>query len=100
VWSQGKDFVVGRIVGNPSTTGAPHQGFGSMPMRSLTAESNSLLAAKVAFGSLHRNVPKRNWICSNSPPMRGRAEHRSCGYAACGMSTGRVHDCVIRQEVN
>ncbi len=30
-----------------------------MPMRSLTADSNPLFAAKVAFGRLHRNVPQK-----------------------------------------
>ena len=29
-----------------------------MPLRSLTADRNPLLAAEVAFGRLHRNVPQ------------------------------------------
>src|SRR6266446_1698212 len=54
-----KGDVSGWMVGNPSTTAHPSQGFGSMPMRSLTADRNPLFAPKVAFGRLHRNVPQK-----------------------------------------
>jgi len=49
----------GRFVGNPSTTAHPAQGFGSMPMRSLTADRIRCFAPKVAFGRLHRHVPQK-----------------------------------------
>jgi hypothetical protein len=35
---EGDRSGLGRVVGNPSTTAHPAQGFGSMPMRSLTAD--------------------------------------------------------------
>src|ERR1700730_2601587 len=46
-----QEWSSSRMVGNPSTAAHPAQAFGSMPMRSLTADRiRPLLAAKVAFG--------------------------------------------------
>jgi len=38
--------------------------------------SDPLLATQVSFRRLNGNIPRRNWICSNSPPQRDRGGRR------------------------
>ena len=61
----------------------PHQAFGSMPMRSLTADRIRCLQPRYRSVVCTETCPKRNWICSKSPPdawqSRAQVRRRSCG---------------------
>jgi len=54
-----------------------------MPMRSLTADRIRCLQPRQRSVICTETYPKRNWICSNSPPeawqSRAQVRRRSCG---------------------
>ena len=68
----------------------PHQGFGSTPMRSLTADRIRCLHPKVAFGRFApKRAPKEIGSAPTRLPMRGRAEHRPVADRAAPTSPRR-----------
>ena len=65
------------IVGKPSTTAHPTQGFGSMPMRSLTADRIRCLHQSSAPSYEPKRAPREIGSALTRLPKHGRVEHRS-----------------------
>jgi hypothetical protein len=70
-------------------TALPAQGFGSMPIRSLTADRIRCLHPKIALRRLNRNVPQGELDAPTRYPRHGRVKHRSVAERAATTSLRR-----------
>ena len=57
-----------------------------MPVPPLTADRIRCLQPRLRSVVCTETCPKRNWMCSNRLPRRGRAEHKSDDYAVIGIA--------------